>query len=295
MSKILIVNNYKGDEESEELKSFKKYAGIAGHELCSVFRKFKREEMKEMLADKSKLTQLRLFIWRLLEEIKTVDKLYLVTTEDEDFSELARITVSMYLVANCPPEIIMIGDIQKILNNFIITDKPTDDSEYYFFSNALILSQCYLKFQKNGGVNTDKGSDYTSGAPVLAYYQPYISSLEIQSLIKGLDSELEDFDLSKVPSEDNPLTVRLDNFLIYEENSKYLMDAWLGILFSQNLNSDYDIWIFNLSDSYTNLMEALSNGIIPLERSKFGLRVKKGDEVTEGSLKVSETESPSNQ
>jgi hypothetical protein len=296
MSKILIINNYKNDEESEEVKSFKKYAGIAGHELCPVFRKFKKEEMEEMLmkSDSMHLSQLRLFLWSLLSSVRVCDKLY-VTNHTKEFDQLSRMTVAMYLVMNCPPEIVMMGDIQKILNHFIITESPLNDSEYEYLSNAILLAQYYLKFNKDGGVNDDKNSDYNSGPPVLTYYQPYISSLDIASLKKNLESEFEDFNLSGLQPDENPLTVRTDNFLIYEKNSAHLMDAWLAILFTNSLDSDYDIWTLILEDCpITNLMKLMSNDIIDLERSKFGLRVKKVDD-SEVAKPIQKVEEPSNQ
>jgi hypothetical protein len=274
MSKILIVNNFKGDEESEKLKDFKKYAGISGHELCPVFRKFKREEVIDMLTNPERLDILRLFLWSLLDSLNDCDKLYIASSSESCLEDLSQLVISMYLANRCPPEIVMVGDIQKILNHFIITEEALNDSDYEFISHAIILSQCFINFNKNGGA-TDSNMDYTKGASTLVYCSSNISQLDILSLKKNLDTEFEEFDLNNPMIKENPLTIRSDNFLIYDEHNYKLINTWLFILFSHNLSSDFGIWILNLLDNSTNLMKLLSNDIIDLERSKFGLRVKK--------------------
>jgi len=264
--RLFILNNYKNNQNSDAITEIRDYAKKSGIAVSDYLYRFTKEDLISLItsdnfADRIKL---RMFLDGLFEEIKQCDLLY-VNHDDEVFDQLNRIIIAKFISEQ---EIIVeSGDIDKLLNRFLITEDKINESEENFYKMCIICGQHYLFWRKNLGISTEPDSDFNKDRlPVM-----HFSAFSDQELV-NLNPRFEPFNLLSDPNsfEDNPPTIRNSNVLVYTEESIKYADIWLIIGSIDSLDSVVSNYILSTIEA-TPIMKALSNDIIRIKKDETGL------------------------
>lgn len=292
--KIFILNNFK-DAKLNRINEIRDLAKKSGAVVSDYLYRYDKAKVTSMLTSDAHYSQfeLKLFIQGLFEDLDTCDLVYWIHG-DEVFDQLNRIIIARF-IANRLKEAVKVGDIYKIINNFVITDEPIDDSDYEFIQGCIIFSQYYLNWQDNGGIITDKKHTFNTGKTPLVHFNE-LENLEFKELNLMFNDGFEEFDISVDPKAlaDNPPTIRTDNAVYYGGTYDYMMDAWLSILALNYFETSIVIYVLSLSDQ-SNLVKSLCNSFIRLGKDKSGFYEYKDEPKTEQKVEEPEVSNPDNQ
>lgn len=293
--KIFILNNFK-DSGIDRINEIRDLAKKSGAVVSDYLYRYDKAKVASMLTSDNYGSQfeLKLFIQGLFSDIDDCNLIYWIHG-DKVFDQLNRIIIARFIAVQLK-EAVAVGDIYKIINNFVITDEPINDDDYEFIQACIIFSQYYLNWLENGGIITDKKHAFNTGRTPLVHFNE-LKSLEFDELNSMFNGGFEEFDISVDPEvlADNPPTIRADNAVYYGGTCDYMMDAWLSILAINYFETSVVIYVLSLSDP-SNLVKSLCNSVIRLEKDENGFHEHKDDEPGTGQeVEESEVSNPDNQ
>lgn len=288
--KIFIINNFK-DAEIKRVSDIRALAKKSGAVISDYLYRYDKATVIDLLTsdDHQKSFELNLFIRGIFEDIDGCDLLYWIHG-DEIFDQLNRMLVARFIASRLR-ESVKVGDIYKIINNFVITDQPIDDSEYEFIQACIIFSQYYLNWVDSGGVSTDKNHPFNSGKTPFMHFGE-LAAAEFNNLNGLFNDSFEEFNIALNPEshKDNLPTIRLDNVVYYGGRFDHIVDAWLSILAINYFETSITIYVLSISDQ-SKLVKLLCSTFVRLNKDETGFSI--AEESSEN--KSLDTSNPENQ
>lgn len=277
MKRIFVINNYK-DAELSQMKDLRESFKKSNTTVSDFLYKYTKDELKSLLTSTSPVDKIKLtlFLHSLFDDVDGSDYLYLIDG-DKEFDQLNRIITARFIATHYE-EVIKSGDIDKVLNNFIFSESPLDDSEYEFINCCIIFAQYRYNWLNSGGTES---SDYRDAKTPLNHFNA-LSNSEFIQLNDEFEGGFEEFDLSVNPEymKDNPPTIHATNAVYYDKANSRFMDIWLTLLTINQLTTELSTYVFSEIEP-SQLIKALVNRIFKVVREGGKLSILNDEEVVQ--------------